>query len=116
MKRTVRMQGGAVVRVPSETTLRKYGLTAEEWVAILKRQGGVCSVCGKIPASGRMVTDHEHVRGYRKLPPEERKKRVRGVLCWTDNLYAAGKGMNQDRAFHLWTYFVMYNGRRGNPS
>lgn len=99
--------------MPSVSTLRKYGLTQDEWVEILMRQGGVCAICGKVPPSGRMVTDHEHTRRYRSLPPEERKKRVRGVLCWTDNLYAAGRGMNEDRAFHLWSYFSIYNARRG---
>jgi len=71
--------------MPSQATLKKYGLTQEEWDAILKRQGGICPICESVPKTGRWVTDHKHVPNYKKLPPAERKKLVRGILCWYDN-------------------------------
>ena len=42
------------VRTPKPDTLKKYGLTEREWLAILKRQGGACAVCRKVPENGRL--------------------------------------------------------------
>ena len=72
-------------RIPTRPTLRRYGLTAEEWSAMLARQGGGCGVCGRVPPSGTLHIDHQHVRGWRKMAPAERKKYVRGLLCFPDN-------------------------------
>ena len=66
-----------MVREPTKATLRKYGLVLPEWRAILERQGGVCAICGQVTSSGRLVTDHEHVRGWKKLPPAMRARTVR---------------------------------------
>jgi hypothetical protein len=30
-------------------------------------------------------TDHQHVRNWKKMPPEKRKLYVRGILCWPCN-------------------------------
>jgi hypothetical protein len=49
------------------------------------RQNGVCYICGKLPPSLRLFIDHFHARGFRKLPPHERKVHVRGLLCTTCN-------------------------------
>jgi len=81
---------------PSAKTLARYGLSAEEWLAILERQFGVCAVCGRLPnppkprllKSGEVRQlgpqfniDHDHIKGFKKLPPEKRKQHVRGVVC-----------------------------------
>lgn len=53
--------------------LRKtYGITLEEYNAMLESQGGVCAICGGTePAEGRMMAvDHCHATG-----------KVRGILC-----------------------------------
>ena len=71
--------------MPSQATLKKYGLTQEEWDAILKRQGNICPICEKTPKAGRYYTDHKHVPKYKELPAEERKKLVRGLLCYVCN-------------------------------
>lgn len=78
---------------PSKTTLKKYGLSVEEWQAILDRQGGVCPICQKVPSTGRWVTDHFHVIGWKKMLPEQRKKYVRGVLCWVCNNRVLTRGI-----------------------
>lgn len=75
-----------VAREPGATTLRRYGLTIAEWRAILKRQRGGCGVCGKVPPSGTLCIDHQHVRGWAKLLPESRKQYVRGLACFRCNV------------------------------
>lgn len=72
-------------RVPTTATLRKYGLTVDEWRAMLERQGNACAICQRVPDSGVLHIDHQHVRNWKRLPPEQRKTYVRGVLCWPCN-------------------------------
>jgi Recombination endonuclease VII len=48
-----------------------YGISLEEYGAMFARQGGVCAICRKAPARGKVLfVDHCHVTG-----------RVRGLLC-----------------------------------
>lgn len=48
-----------------------YGLTEEQYEALLRDQGGVCAICGKVDGSGRRLSvDHCHTTGQ-----------VRGLLC-----------------------------------
>lgn len=57
-------------------TLRRYGMTADEFAVRLEEQGGVCLGCGAATAytGGRLVVDHDHTTG-----------RVRGLLCTSCN-------------------------------
>lgn len=51
----------------------KYGLPAEQYVAMAEQQQGRCAICGKQPTGiGRagLVVDHDHTTGQ-----------VRGLLC-----------------------------------
>lgn len=50
----------------------RYGMTAEEYGAMLVAQGGLCAICRRAPSGRhkRLVIDHDHVTG-----------RVRGLLC-----------------------------------
>ena len=54
--------------------LKQYGITRDDYDAMLSDQGGVCAVCktpGKTSSrSNRMAVDHDHQTG-----------RVRGLLC-----------------------------------
>lgn len=53
---------------------RTYGLSQEEYDALLKWQGGVCYICRKVPRGNRrLAVDHDHVSGL-----------VRGLLCAND--------------------------------
>ena len=69
-----------------------YGVTADEYAAILREQGGGCAVCGKTPEEngGNLAVDHDH-----SCCPGRRScgKCVRGLLCGTCN---SGIGYLQD--------------------
>lgn len=54
-----------------ERNLRKnFGVTTEEYDAILTHQGGVCAICGTAPRKKRLAVDHDHKTG-----------KIRGLLC-----------------------------------
>lgn len=60
-------------------TERVYGLTGEQYDALLDLQGGGCAVCGARPKSKRLAVDHDHRTGA-----------VRGLLCKRHNKDALG--------------------------
>lgn len=96
---------------PSKATLKRYGLTLEEWLAILERQGGVCAVCKKIPPNQRLCTDHLHVPKWKKLPPEKRKLYVRGLLCAYCNLRLLRKGWTLEKLENAVDYVKLFEQR-----
>lgn len=100
-----------MIRVPSSATLKKYGLSASEWVVILKSQGNVCAICKKVPTSGRFVTDHFHKRLYKSLPDIERKRLVRGILCVHCNRFYLAKGITVDKAQAIVEYLSIFEKR-----
>ncbi len=77
------------INIPAAQTLQRYGLGRGGWTALVVTDVWVdvwkCPICRKTPPSGRTVIDHDHVRGWKKMPPEERKRYVRGVVCVTCN-------------------------------
>jgi hypothetical protein len=49
----------------------RYGITPEQYDALLEWQGGVCAICGKKPrGQARLAVDHDHATGE-----------VYGLLC-----------------------------------
>jgi hypothetical protein len=96
------------VKPPKVQTLKRYGITQEEWLALLKEQGGVCPICKKVPENGRLVTDHEHVRGFKKMPTCSRKTYVRGVCCLRCNLMYLPVGITIEKAKNIVTYLERY--------
>lgn len=97
--------------LPRAATLRRYGLTVEDWLEILNRQGGVCAVCGKTPRTGRFNTDHDHVRGWKRMPPERRKLHVRGLLCHFCNHYYMGRCITVAKAEAVAEYLRQHQQR-----
>ncbi len=54
---------------------RKYGMTLEQFDAMLEAQGGVCAICGKPrPEERTLHVDHDHDTG-----------KIRGLLCFRCN-------------------------------
>lgn len=104
--------GPVLVQRTSDKTLSKYGIDWVGWVALFLAQGSVCAVCKKLPPSGRLVIDHEHVKGWKKLPPEQRKRLVRGILCWTCNLFVVGRGATIARLLSAAEYLRKSEARR----
>lgn len=47
-----------------------YGLSAEDYAELVRRQGGKCAICRAVPRSKRLAVDHDHKTGA-----------VRGLLC-----------------------------------
>lgn len=70
--------------------LNNYGITVNEYEAILVDQGEVCWICQNPPKNKRLAVDHKHKSGERRRNPREKRSRVRGLLCWHCNA-ALGK-------------------------
>lgn len=69
-------------------TLRKRGMTAEQFADKMDEQGGVCAICGAYPPTGRaFAIDHDHKSGE-----------VRGLLCSSCN---TALGLFKDNAENL---------------
>lgn len=67
---------------------KKYGITLEEFDALLEAQGGVCAICDGGPRPWpNLVVDHDHSTG-----------RIRGLLCHPCN---AGLGQFNDNPERL---------------
>lgn len=64
---------------------KTYGITLNEYHEMWSSQGGLCRICKSLPPSGRLCVDHIHIKGYKKMGPEEKKTYVRGLLCFLCN-------------------------------
>jgi hypothetical protein len=64
---------GSIVRWRTQIK-RKFGLSEEEYNAILRKQNGVCAICKRQQKGRRLAVDHDHVTG-----------KVRGLLCISCN-------------------------------
>ena len=94
---------------PSKATLRKYGMTAEDWRLMLESQNGLCPVCRNVHP--KWVIDHQHVKGWKAMPPEERRKYVRGIIGIYCNRYFVAKN-NADTANNVFEYLAASELRR----
>jgi hypothetical protein len=55
--------------------MRKFGMTIEQYDAMLEAQGGGCFICGRPPREDiSLHVDHDHFTG-----------KVRGILCFCCN-------------------------------
>lgn len=100
------------VYAPTTTTLKKYGATVDLWKAMLEEQGGACGACSKLPKTGRLVIDHEHVRGWKDMAQADRWQYVRGLLCWSCNHYRLARGATVANLLGASTYLWRYEQRR----
>ena len=71
-----RMQDGVIPGVygksrPTKASLEKFGLSYNQYKNILRKQNGVCAICGEPePGHKRLSIDHDHTTN-----------KVRGLLC-----------------------------------
>ena len=63
------------IRVRQTRLKKNYGLSLEEYAALLAAQGGVCAICSREPEGRNFPVDHDH-----------RTNMVRGILCHPCNL------------------------------
>lgn len=81
---------------------KKFGITLNEYNAILEEQGGVCAVCQEKCATGNnLAVDHDHVTG-----------KIRGLLCFACNT-SLGKFGDRVRVLNRAAWYVGKN-RRSN--
>ena len=100
------------LRPPSQTTLKKYGLTIESWCAMGDMQDWKCPVCGEeFTQERRPVIDHEHVRNFKNMTPENKVKYIRGLLHNFCNRRLVAKGMTVERAYGIYLYLSDYQMR-----
>jgi hypothetical protein len=69
---------------------RHYGFTPELYDALLVDQGNRCAICPATePGAGHryFFVDHKHfsLKIWKEMPPEEKRKHVRGLLCHACN-------------------------------
>lgn len=62
----------------------EYGITVEQYEAILEAQGGVCAICGRTRGDKMLAVDHDHDTGE-----------VRGLLCVRCNTALGTFGDNE---------------------
>ena len=93
---------------PKLKTLRRYGMTPEDWETMLWTQGGKCPLCHRGPPDVRMVTDHEHARGFRKMTAIQRRRHVRGICCLRCNMRFLRAGLTAEIAQNVADYLRRY--------
>lgn len=64
---------------------KTYGITLLEFNLRLDAQNGVCACCGTLPGTGRLCVDHLHQKGFKSMSPENKRKYVRGIVCFMCN-------------------------------
>lgn len=97
---------------PKPKSLAKYGLSLAEWRQMLEDQGGTCAVCDKLPPSRKLHVDHEHAPKWRKKPPEQRRRYVRGLLCNFCNRSLLRRFLTLPKARRVVAYLEQYAGGR----
>lgn len=97
--------------IPRQVTMDKYGYDEALYLEKLEKQNYKCPICGKTPSTGKFVIDHEHVKNYKKLPPELRRKHVRGILCYFCNRFYMAKAMTTEKAKNVIEYLGRYQAR-----
>lgn len=74
-QRARRAKPEAKLRERAGHLMRKYGMTIEQYDAMLAAQGGGCFICGRPPREDiSLHVDHDHSTG-----------KVRGILCFCCN-------------------------------
>ena len=99
-----------VERIPIQKTLNRYGITRRDWLYLLHIQGWKCGCCRKPRQLWNI--DHEHVPRWSRLPPEERRKYVRGILCWRCNKTVVGSRLSAADGKAIYQYLKAYELRK----
>jgi hypothetical protein len=94
------------VILPRKETLKKYGLSLQDWTELYALQDGKCFICER--PMERPCVDHFHIRNWKKMKPEKRRLYVRGLLCVYCNRRLLGRGMSLQRAKRIVLYLERF--------
>lgn len=97
---------------PKPPTLKKYGLTEAAWRVMADRQKHACAICRQEPTRGRLCIDHDHVKGFKKLPFEQKAQYCRGLLCFRCNTTFCGRGITIQRSQWVTEYLQNYEAKK----
>lgn len=81
----------------------KYGLTLEEYSALLELCQNKCMICGAAPKNRALAVDHFHGLGFKN------KQAVRGILCYSCNRFVVGKNNDPALLRKAADYLERYN-------
>jgi hypothetical protein len=86
---------------------RTYNLTLRQYNLMLKKQKGVCAICGNPPKKISLAVDHDHL--CCKKPPTCGKC-TRGLLCFRCNKMVLGR-LERFKAqlINIINYLLKYN-------
>lgn len=98
-------------RMPAASTLKKYGLSLPDWIELFNRKNGCCHICGRSFEGRRANIDHVHVRGWKKMAPEQRRGYIRGLLCYQCNKFMVMRGITSEKLYQGWQYMRAYEVR-----
>jgi hypothetical protein len=98
------------MKTPSTATLKKYGLNAAQWNALPHQ---ACAICDRPFIKLKGFIDHEHVKGFSKMPAAEKRRYVRGVLCYWCNRFRVAKN-NYSSIMAIKGYLEKYHGRQNS--
>jgi hypothetical protein len=101
-------------KIPACKTLEKYGLSEQDWLDLYNKYDGRCHVCRK-PTKGRLNIEHEHVKGFKNMLPEERKKYVRGLADFVCNFRILTRGTTIEKLKLAVQYLEEYEKRKSPP-
>lgn len=95
------------MKLPRPATLKKYGLSQEDWVELYNLQSGCCPICGR-KLEKTIVVDHMHVRGFKKMSDEKKRRYIRGLTDWWCNKTFLGRGITIERAKNVVAYLERF--------
>ena len=99
------------IKEPRPATLKKYGLSLNEWKNILAEQGYRCPICMNVLSNATNI-DHFHAKGWAKMSDERSKQYIRGITCWFDNKNMLPKGITIEKARRTLNYLEQFESRR----
>lgn len=99
------------MKLPKPPTLRKYGLTEQDYIEMYNSQGGCCPICDN-PLIKTVNIDHFHAQGWSKMKPEKRKLYTRGLVCWFCNKNYLAKGITVKKSQNVTKYLQGFEKRK----
>lgn len=77
-----------------DAACRRYGLTRDQYEALIIRSAGACAICEEVP-TGTLYVDHDHDTGA-----------VRGLLCSHCNFLLGNARNSPDRLLAAAAYLM----------